>query len=153
VSPKRLTTLALAFVALAATGCGGDDDGEATAGDTTVGIDEIVESPGELPDPLVADLEARCAEFRSAAGSLKGDASAPALDELETDYLADLEELSARVPEPQRPAWDGYLAAQDAAFALTPPDEPGEPQTELEAANAAAEAQAAELGFASCSSV
>lgn len=148
--PRLITMVALllALAALSATGCGDDDEGPA---EPQVTAPEPAE---ELPPPLVAELEEMCGKLITDIGSLEdGGDLAARIDELQDDYIADLEALADRVPEESREAFDDYVEAQEKAFELSPPVQPGEPQPELEQASVDAEAAAAELGFASCSSV
>jgi hypothetical protein len=157
---RSLAALVAAALALAAAGCGSDDDDQPATANTTAVEPAVVEAPDELPADLVADLEALCGEFQADVGgtavssdSQADEANAAAIDELQDKYMADLDALTSRVPQADAGAWAAYLAAQGAAFELSPPAVAGEPQPELDAANAAAEAQAAELGFSSCSGV
>jgi hypothetical protein len=160
MSLLRPTAVLAVCCALPLAGCGEDDEEgsiETEAGSAT----DIVAAERVLPQEVGAEVEAICARLVGEIGSLappdEGDVSAEeyagSVDDIQTEALADLRRLSDGVPEGERPAWDAYLAAQETAFELSPPPTVGEPQPELDAASAAAESQAAELGFASCSGV
>ena len=162
MSPRALTAVVAILATLAVGGCGDDGDSEPAAGEAEgPATTEVVESEGELPAELVGEIETVCGDLVFEIGSLPAPDEAGTspqdhadrVDELQAAALEALAALSGEIPEAQRPAWDAYLATQEAAFELSPPPTAGEPQPELDAASAAAEAQAAELGFASCSSV
>lgn len=151
---SRLVTvmLAILLVAMGAAACGEDDD-DATTGAATETT--ATESGDSLPADVVADVEALCGELITEIGGLEAEGAelTDQIDLLQAGYVVDLKELGERVPESEREAWDAYVAAQEEAFAASPPPAGGEPQPELEEANAEAERQAAALGFSSCSGV
>jgi hypothetical protein len=156
----RPTAVLAVACALALAGCGEDGE-EDSNGTEAASATDIVAADGVLSQELGGEVEGICARLGGEIGSLpapdEGDSSAEeyagSVDELQDEALADLRELSDQVPDGERPAWDAYLDAQETAFELSPPPTVGEPQPQLDAASAAAESQAAELGFASCSSV